>query len=249
MKKNIVRIGLGLILLLAFLGHAAKYYRLPLVDRLEAIVYDTRLALTMPRTVDPRIVILDIDEKSLVEKEKGGEGRWPWPRDRLATLLDKLFDHYKIAIVGFDIVFAERDESSGLKVLQQLAQKELKEVTGFQATLKQLQPQLAYDEIFAAHIANRPVVLGYAFTHFVGESGKKGVLPPPALPPGTFAGKNINFASYRAIRPISPNCKKRRRAPDSSALIRIPMAYCAGCRCSPNSTGRITSRFRWRSCA
>jgi adenylate cyclase len=196
LKKNIVRIGLGLILLLAFLGHAAKYYRLPLVDRLEAIVYDTRLALTMPRTVDPRIVILDIDEKSLVEKEKGGEGRWPWPRDRLATLLDKLFDHYKIAIVGFDIVFAERDESSGLKVLQQLAQKELKEVTGFQATLKQLQPQLAYDEIFAAHIANRPVVLGYAFTHFVGESGKKGVLPPPALPPGTFAGKNINFASY-----------------------------------------------------
>ena len=45
-------------------------------------------------------------------------------------------------------------------------------------------------------MANRPIVLGYAFTHFVGESGKKGVLPPPALSPGTFAGKNINFASY-----------------------------------------------------
>ena len=90
MKKHIVRIGLRLVLLLAFLGHAAKYYRLPLVERLEAMVYDTRLALTMPRTVDPRIVILDIDEKSLVEREKGGEGRWPWPRDRLALLLDKL---------------------------------------------------------------------------------------------------------------------------------------------------------------
>ena len=34
-------------MLLAFLGHAAKYYRLPLVERLEAIVYDTRLALTL----------------------------------------------------------------------------------------------------------------------------------------------------------------------------------------------------------
>ena len=52
----------------------------------------------MPRTLDPRIVILDIDEKSLAEKEKGGEGRWPWPRDRLALMLDKLFDHYHIAI-------------------------------------------------------------------------------------------------------------------------------------------------------
>ncbi len=193
MKKNIVRIGLGLVLLLAFLGHAAKYYRLPLVDRLEAIVYDTRLALTMPRTVDPRIVILDIDEKSLAEKEKGGEGRWPWPRDRLATLLDKLFDHYEIAIVGFDVVFAERDESSGLKVLQQLAQKELKDVAGFQSTLKQLQPQLDYDEIFAGHMQNRAIVLGFTFNN---NDAVIGQLPAPVLPTGTFAGKNIDFFSF-----------------------------------------------------
>ena len=196
MKKHIVRIGLGLVLLLVFLGHAAKQYQLPLVERLEAVVYDTRLALTMPRTVDPRIVILDIDEKSLAEREKGGEGRWPWPRDRLALLLDKLFDHYKIAIVGFDIVFAERDESSGLKVLQQLSQKELKDVAGFQTTLKQLQPQLEYDEIFASRMRNRPVVLGYAFTRFEGENGKKGALPAAVLPAGTFAGKNIGFAAF-----------------------------------------------------
>lgn len=183
-------------LVLVFLGHAAKYYSLPLVERLEAVFYDTRLNLTMPRTVDPRIVILDIDEKSLAEREKGGEGRWPWPRDRLALLMDKLFDHYKAAIVGFDVVFAERDESSGLKVLQQLAQKELKDVAGYQSTLKQLQPQLEYDEIFAAHIKNRPVVLGYAFTRFEGEGSRKGGLPAPVLPAGTFAGKNILFTSF-----------------------------------------------------
>ena len=177
MKKNVVRIGLGVVLLLVFLGHAAKYYRLPLVERLEAIVYDTRLVLTMPRTVDPRIVILDIDEKSLAEKEQGGEGRWPWPRDRLALLLDKLFDHYKIAIVGFDVVFAERDDSSGLRVLQQLAQKELKDVQGFQATLTQLQPALEYDELFAGRMRERNVVLGYTFNFDKGTI--KGQVPAP----------------------------------------------------------------------
>jgi adenylate cyclase len=231
LKKNIVRIGLGLVLVLAFLGHAAKYYRLPLVERLEAIVYDTRLALTMPRTVDPRIVILDIDEKSLVEKEKGGEGRWPWPRDRLATLLDKLFDHYKIAIVGFDIVFAERDESSGLKVLQQLAQKELKDVAGFQSTLKQLQPQLEYDELFAARMRGRPVVLGYAFTRFEGETGRKGALPAPVLPQGTFAGKIINFASFPGYTSNLAELQKSAASaghfsldPDSDGILRrVPM--------------------------
>ncbi len=202
MKKHMVRIGLGVLLMAVFLLHAAKRFELPLMQRLEAIVYDTRLALTMPRTVDPRIVILDIDEKSLAETEKGGEGRWPWPRDRLALLLDKLFDKYQINIVGFDVVFAERDESSGLRVLQQLAQKELKDAPGFQAALKQLQPQLDYDEIFASKMRNRAVVLGYTFTTEEEERASRiGVLPSPVLAPGTFAGKNIGFhkdTSYTA---------------------------------------------------
>ena len=228
MKKNIVRIGLGLVLLLAFLGHAAKYYRLPLVDRLEAIVYDTRLALTMPRTVDPRIVILDIDEKSLAEKDKGGEGRWPWPRDRLATLLDKLFDHYEIAIVGFDVVFAERDESSGLKVLQQLAQKELKDVAGFQSTLKQLQPQLDYDEIFAGHMQNRAIVLGFTFNN---NDAVIGQLPAPVLPAGTFAGKNIDFFRFPGFTANLAGFQKQAASaghfsiePDDDGILRrVPM--------------------------
>ena len=199
MKKHIIRIALGLFVVALFAANAVKLgigswvFELPMVQRMEAITYDTRMVLTMPRTLDPRIVVVDIDEKSLAEQEKGGEGRWPWPRDRLALLMDKLFDKYHVAIVGFDVVFAERDESSGLKVLQRLAQKELKDVAGFQTTLKALQPSLDYDEIFAAHINKRPVVLGYAFTQ---DANAKGLLPTPTVAAGTFASKNIDFHNY-----------------------------------------------------
>ena len=89
-RKHLARFIIGLAVVAVFAAHAIELWgmRLPLVANLEAIVYDTRLRLTMPRTVDPRIVILDIDEKSLAEREQGGEGRWPWPRDRLALLMD-----------------------------------------------------------------------------------------------------------------------------------------------------------------
>jgi len=143
-KKHLARIIIGLIVVLVFLVHAIDLWglRLPLIGNLEAIVYDTRLRLTMPGGVDPRIVILDIDENSLAEREKGGEGRWPWPRDRLALLLDKLFDKYEIAVLGFDVVFAERDESSGIRVLERLGARELRDVSQFQSVLKQIKPHL-----------------------------------------------------------------------------------------------------------
>ncbi|MBI2296337.1 MAG: adenylate/guanylate cyclase domain-containing protein [Betaproteobacteria bacterium] len=197
MRKHIARIVIGLVVVLVFLGHAVGYYTLPLIRNLEAIVYDTRLRLTMPRTVDPRIVILDIDEKSLAEKEKGGEGRWPWPRDRLALLLDKLFDHYQVAIVGFDVVFAERDESSGIRVLERLSRQELREVPQFQSVLARIKPQLEYDDIFARKMKGRPVVLGYTFsTEEPSLAPRKGMLPPPIFPQGAFTSRPIHTERY-----------------------------------------------------
>lgn len=197
MKKHIVRIAIGLAVVALFLGHALEYYRLPLLGNLEAIVYDTRLRLTMPRTVDDRIVILDIDEKSLLEKEKGGEGHWPWPRDRLALLLDKLFDKYQVAIVGFDVVFAERDESSGIRVLEQLGEKELKHVPQFQAAFRKLRPQLEYDDIFARKMKGRRVVLSYTFSSDDPKlAPRKGTLPSPVVAAGTFSGRGIGASSW-----------------------------------------------------
>lgn len=190
MKKHAILIGLGLLIVLVFIGNAARFYHLNFVDQLSAILYDYRLQLTMPRTVDNRIVILDIDEKSLKE-----EGRWPWSRDRLALLMDKLFDQYGVAVVGFDVVFAEKDESSGLKVLQKIGQDQLKGDAQFQAALAQIRPQLEYDRLFADKIKNRNVVLGYYLTS-QDAANTSGTLPEPAFPAGTFRGRPIGFTSW-----------------------------------------------------
>jgi adenylate cyclase len=194
LKKHLVRIALGLAVVLVFVGHAGRYYQIPFIDRFENIVYDARLRLTMANSVDPRIVIIDIDEKSLA-----AEGRWPWRRDKLGTMLDRLFDHYKVGIVGFDVVFAEHDESSGLGILRELGQKELKGNIQYQAVLKDVAPRLEYDRVFAEKLKNRAIVLGYYFSNVSSEDGKgraSGVLPKPVLPSGTFKGKNILFTSY-----------------------------------------------------
>ena len=190
LKKHLVQILLGLAIGLVFLGHAGRYYEIPLVSILDAFIYDARLRLTMPGGVDDRVVILDIDEKSLAEG-----GRWPWGRDKMATLLDQLFDKYGIAVLGFDVVFAEPDDSSGLRSLEALARKELRDDASYQSALKGLRTTLDYDRRFAESMAGRAVVLGYYFTNF-SDARTSGALPAPALPAGTFAGRNLALTSW-----------------------------------------------------
>ena len=146
------RIAVTLIPLVFALLHAMGVVPLNVLQRLDDIIYDGRLRATMPRTLDDRIVIVDIDEKSLAEI-----GRWPWSRNLLAEMTDELFDRQKVALTGFDIVFAEPDESSGLKRLRQLAQGELKDQAGFIEKLNQLQSTLDYDSRFARSLEKRPV--------------------------------------------------------------------------------------------
>ena len=190
MKQHIVRIVLGLAIVVFFIGHAAKFYEVGIVSQLDHIVYDTRLKLTMPRGIDDRIVILDIDEKSLEEV-----GRWPWPRDVMARLMTKLFDRYQVAVVAFDVVFAEPDYSSGIKRLDELAARNLRQVPAFIEAYEKLRPELDNDGLFAKAIKGRPVVLGYYLNSDKGAK-KLGAIPAPVFEKGTFANRNIYFTSW-----------------------------------------------------
>ena len=85
MKKHSVRFILGALCVLLLLGHAGRLWQMPFVTALDAYLYDARVRLSMPNTVDQRIVIVDIDEKSLAEV-----GRWPWGRNVVADLVRRL---------------------------------------------------------------------------------------------------------------------------------------------------------------
>src|SRR5262245_45646299 len=146
--------------------------------------------MTMPRGNERGIVILDIDEKSL-----GEIGRWPWSRGLLAEVVTKLFDRHGIAVLGFDVVFAERDSSSGIQALDALAQGELKQAASFQQAYRELRPKLDNDALFAAALEGRPVVLGYYF-NAEEKAVRANALPNPVLPKGTFAGRDIRFYGW-----------------------------------------------------
>jgi len=181
LRRHALRISLSLCLLAALLLHGVGVLHLGFVDRLENYTYDARLQWTMPGTVDPRVVIVDIDEKSLLQL-----GHWPWPRKQLAQLVDVLFDQYKIDVLGFDVLFAERDQSSGLGSLEALARGELQQDQAFASALKQLRPSLQYDQLFANSLKERRVVLGYYFQHGTQSHSQVGQLPAPALAAGSF---------------------------------------------------------------
>lgn len=159
---------------LLFMAHTAHWLHIPTLQRMENILYDLRLRTMAVNTVDPRIVIIDIDEESLAK-----EGRWPWRRDKLAYLVDMLFDYYNVKLLGFDVVFSEPDTSGGVELLEKLASGPLQNNADFLTTLDKVRPQLSYDDMFAKSLENRPVVLGYFASHIVEKTPEIGMLPAP----------------------------------------------------------------------
>ncbi len=170
--------------------HVSGVARLAPLDRLDAMAHDVRLRATLPRSLDPRIVIVDIDEASLAQ-----EGRWPWGRDRLARLVTELFERQRIALLGFDVVFAEADGSSGLATLQALANGDLADQPAFARRLQALTPQLDHDAAFARALAGRPVVLGYYFNQDP-RGRTAGTLPAPVMGADSLGGRSPGFTEW-----------------------------------------------------
>ena len=173
--QRILRFGLSALILIALLVNASGFYQYSFLKQLENWTYDARLNFSRPDSIDDRIVIVDIDESSLAEV-----GRWPWGREKLARIVDNLFDYYQVNVVGFDIVFAEKDQSSGLEIFESLASGELSQDPAYQKAFEKIRPALQHDRIFAQSLLGRKVVMGYYFktSDSTDESENTGTLPP-----------------------------------------------------------------------
>src|SRR3954449_4583389 len=77
------------------------------------LVFDEFQRLAPRPDRDALVRVVDIDEKSLA-----AIGQWPWPRDVLATLVDRLGGLGAKAIV-FDMVFPEPDRLSPSRIAHQ----------------------------------------------------------------------------------------------------------------------------------
>lgn len=168
----------------------AVYSEQSVLKRLDGLLYDSRLKLTLPyrSATDLPVVIVDIDEKSLQQV-----GRWPWSRQVVAQMLEQLTDA-GASVVAFDVIFSEPERNPVQQVLQQSKQQLSAQMT---TELKQLAPSLDADQQFADSLKNKDVVLGFLFQQ---ELLVVGQLPDTYVVMDTEAKQSSvsNFAGYVA---------------------------------------------------
>ena len=182
-----------------FLGESPT----PLLNFLQRFEYsslDTRFRFRPASStpIDPRIVIVDIDQHS-----QEVLGKWPFSRVHFAHLLDALHED-KAKVASFDITFSKPDQSSApLRALWgDLESRQKRGESVDPRLMAELQKTIAAydaDKLFAKSIQNfGTVVLGNFFLHT--EADLRGL---DAQTLDDYANQ-IAFYSFPSIRPLNP---------------------------------------------
>ncbi|WP_027183382.1 CHASE2 domain-containing protein [Desulfovibrio inopinatus] len=138
--------------LLAFLA----WRNLPPVITMDNAVHDAfiRLGGAQHPSMD-QAIMADIDEESIVSI-----GQWPWPRYRIAAVMNTLAEAKSTAI-GLDIIFPEPDQTS-LLTIQKAFQKEFDLNLQFQG----VPPGLDDNDAYLSYVFNRTGAVGAIFMYF-----------------------------------------------------------------------------------
>ena len=136
---------------------------------------------------DRKIIIVDIDEESLISY-----GQWPWPRYRVAELLEKILAGNPLQI-GVNIIFAEKDQNS-----PEVWQQNLKRDFDVHVDLSHLPEKLKnYDHFLADVLRKGPFTLGYAFLFNLENAGTSTCeLPELPFEPQNLYGPDIEKISF-----------------------------------------------------
>lgn len=144
------------------------------IDELENLGYDLQLrtrVFTEHKAPASPIAIIDIDDESLKQ-----EGRWPWPRYKMAELVNEL-QKQGAAVIAFDMFFAEKEGNIAEMLLNRLSKVNLLNAT-LESILKKNVSLFDDDAIFAKSIANTSAVLAFSF---VFHKQNQNLVPTPLL--------------------------------------------------------------------
>jgi serine/threonine-protein kinase len=101
---------------LAFMGLA--YYSPSFLEQVERASYDVVARLTLPDTpVDQRIVLVEIDQKSLDKL-----GSWPWPRDLIARMVH-LVKGSGAKVIGLNLPLLDEEKNEALGEMRTLKER------------------------------------------------------------------------------------------------------------------------------
>ena len=179
-------------------------------DFLSNRVYDALLSANrgQPSTAP---VIVDIDEKSLRQY-----GQWPWPRYRLASLLDKLRELGAHSI-GLDMMFAEEDRTSIVSI-----RKELRRDFGVALGFGEVPPDLRdSDKRLADALSRGNVVLGYQFLFEEGSDSDNSPYHPLHLNRLWHSREGEDPEVFIKARGVSCNLEMFSRAAGASGFFNI----------------------------
>lgn len=145
------------------------------LEGIDARIVDTMFRVRGAQDSSGSVVIVNIDEKSLKEY-----GQWPWPRDIVAKLTDSIFAS-KPLVLGFDIMFAERDRTSPDILFEKYKRYiDFKDNDGLHPLSSFNNPELNHDFKLAKAIGNGKSVQGYMF--LFREDFLKSVTDPSPFP-------------------------------------------------------------------
>lgn len=167
--------GVAAVLVLLLGAHALGLLSLGPLQRLDLALHDSLLALFAPTERDPRIAIVDVDERALA-----AHGRWPWRRALLAELVDCIARDQGARLVALDMVLAEPYAGPDAAAVSRLLAGPLRDRPEAATALRALLPSLDDDAQLAAMLARWPVVLGMVLTPQA-SGASTGALPPSVL--------------------------------------------------------------------
>jgi CHASE2 domain-containing sensor protein len=181
-----------------------------LTDFLHNRVYDAFLS---NNTGQPSFtpVIVDIDEKSLRQY-----GQWPWPRYRVAMLLDKLRD-LRASSIGLDMMFAEEDRTS----IERIG-KELSHDLGIEIGFTEIPHDLRNsDRRLADSLSRGNVVLGYQFLFEEAPDSKSCLLHPLHVNRLGHVREEENLGLFIRARGVSCNLETLSQAAGTSGFFNV----------------------------